>query len=314
MVVPHLELIDLHKRYGDVAALDGCTVEVPRGAMFGFLGPNGAGKTTAMRTVFGLVQPDSGAIRYLGRQIEHEDRLRFGYMPEQRGLYTKMGVSKQLVYFGRLHGLSREEATAATSRWLERLGLADRGDDRLETLSHGNQQRIQLAAALVHDPELMILDEPFSGLDPIGVRDMAKALKQQVRERNATVVFSSHQLDLVEDICDQVAVINQGRIILEGSLAALQADSPIRMFEIETTYQNADWLPDEWREHMISNTRGRVRLQFGTADRIDPDLLLSRVRSIAEVVAFGFEPPSLSELFLSTVEGEQLSTVEKQGA
>ncbi|MBT8199023.1 MAG: ATP-binding cassette domain-containing protein [Acidimicrobiia bacterium] len=271
--------------------------------MFGFLGPNGAGKTTAMRTVFGLVQPDRGSIRYLGRTIEPADRLRFGYMPEQRGLYAKMGVASQLIYFGRLHGLAKGDAASSTFRWLELLGLADRSDDRLETLSHGNQQRIQLAAALVHDPELMILDEPFSGLDPIGVRDMAQALKQQVKDRNATVIFSSHQLDLVEDICDQVAVINRGRIILEGSLAALQADSPMRMFEIETTHQDAEWLPDEWREHIISKTRGRVRMQFRTTDGIDPDDLLDRVRSIAEVVAFGFEPPSLSELFLSTVEG-----------
>ncbi len=306
MDAPHLELIDLHKRYGDVAALDGCTVEVPRGSMFGFLGPNGAGKTTAMRAVFGLIQPDSGKIRYLGRGIDNNDRLRFGYMPEQRGLYPKMGVLKQLVYFGRMHGLTKGAATEASSRWLERLGLAGRGADKLETLSHGNQQRIQLAAALVHEPELMILDEPFSGLDPLGVRDLGAALKQQVRDRNATVVFSSHQLDLVEDICDQVAVIHQGRIILEGSLAELQADSPIRMFEIETADRSADWLPDEWRQRVTSNTRGRIRMQFPAANGIDPDDLLDRVRSRAEVVAFGFEPPSLSELFLSTVEADQV--------
>ncbi len=303
MPPPHLELIDLHQRYGEVAALDGCSVAAPRGSMFGFLGPNGAGKTTAMRTVFGLVQPDSGSVRYLGRTIEPGDRLRFGYMPEQRGLYAKMGVANQLTYFGRLHGLTKADAASSASRWLERLGLADRSDHRLETLSHGNQQRIQLAAALVHDPELMILDEPFSGLDPIGVRDMAGALKQQVTDRNATVIFSSHQLDLVEDICDQVAVINRGRIILEGSLAGLQADSPMRMFEIETTHQDDAWLPEEWRDHVISKTRGRVRMQFPTAHGIDPDALLDRVRSLADVVAFGFEPPSLSELFLSTVEG-----------
>ncbi len=302
MATTHLQLRDLHKAYGPVDALAGCSFDVPRGSMFGFLGPNGAGKTTAMRVIFGLVQPDAGEVRYLGNPIQLDDRLRFGYMPEQRGLYTRMGVLNQLVYFGRLHGMTREAATESAMGWLDRLGLADRAGDKLEALSHGNQQRIQLVAALVHGPELMILDEPFSGLDPIGVQDLGEALLEQVRERNATVLFSSHQLDLVEDLCDEVAVIHEGRIVLDGSLAHLRATSPIRMFEVETTASDSDWIPEEWRDLVTNRVRGRVRLQFPVGDGIDPDAMLDRVRERAEVVAFGFEPPSLSELFLSTIE------------
>ena len=269
--------------------------------MFGFLGPNGAGKTTAMRSVFGLLELDRGEVRYLGQKITDDDQLRLGYMPEQRGLYAKMGILAQLVYFARMHGMTKEDATVASMNWLERLGLADRAADNLETLSHGNQQRIQLAAALVHDPDLMILDEPFSGLDPIGVQAMSEALLEQVRDRNATVIFSSHQLDLVEEICDQVAVIHQGRVVLDGSLDELRAASPIRMFEVETSGHDDSWVPDDWRARITRSTRGRVRMQFPAADGIDPDRLLADVRARSEVVAFGFEPPSLSELFLSTI-------------
>lgn len=310
----HLQMVDLHKRYGDVAALDGCTFDVPQGAMFGFLGPNGAGKTTAMRSVFGLLELDAGEVRYQGRPITNDDRLRLGYMPEQRGLYAKMGILSQLVYFGRMHGMSKDDAASASMRWLETLGLADRAGDKLETLSHGNQQRIQLAAALVHDPDLMILDEPFSGLDPLGVQSMAEALMEQVTERNATVIFSSHQLDLVEEICDQVAVVHEGRIVLDGSLDQLRADSPIRMIEVETADHETDWVPVEWSDRITRSNRGRVRLQFPVDGSVDPDTVLADIRRKTDVLAFAFEPPSLSELFLSTIGATSMALVEEASA
>lgn len=310
----HLQMVDLHKRYGDVAALDGCTFDVPQGAMFGFLGPNGAGKTTAMRSVFGLLELDAGEVRYQGRPITNDDRLRLGYMPEQRGLYAKMGILSQLVYFGRMHGMSKDDAASASMRWLETLGLADRAGDKLETLSHGNQQRIQLAAALVHDPDLMILDEPFSGLDPLGVQSMAEALMEQVTDRNATVIFSSHQLDLVEEICDQVAVVHEGRIVLDGSLDQLRADSPIRMIEVETADHETDWVPAEWSDRITRSNRGRVRLQFPVDGSVDPDTVLADIRRKTDVLAFAFEPPSLSELFLSTIGATSMALVEEASA
>ena len=167
-----LEIHDLTKRYGDVVALDGASFSARPGRIVGFLGPNGAGKTTTMRCIFGLAVPDRGGTLWRGQPVARETRLRFGYMPEQRGLYPRMRVAEQLSYFAQHHGLSGRDGDAAALRWLERLGLGDRASSKLEDLSHGNQQRVQLGAALVHDPELLVLDEPFSGLDPIGIATM----------------------------------------------------------------------------------------------------------------------------------------------
>lgn len=196
----------LSKRYGDIVALDAASFAVERGRMLGFLGPNGAGKTTSMRAILRLVDPDAGTVSWDGRPVDDPMRRRFGYMPEQRGLYPKMKIGDQVAWFGRLHGMTAPAAAAATAAWLERLALADRAGDPVETLSHGNQQRVQLATALVHDPDLLILDEPFSGLDPIGSKTMAGVLRERAAV-GAAVLFSSHQLDVVEDLCDDVAII-----------------------------------------------------------------------------------------------------------
>jgi ABC-2 type transport system ATP-binding protein len=174
-----LEILDLAKRYGAVTALDGASFAATPGRIVGFLGPNGAGKTTTMRCIFGLAQPDRGEVRWAGTPVDRDTRLRFGYMPEQRGLYPRMRVGEQVSYFAQQHGLSGRDAGAATTRWLERMGLGDRAKSKLEELSHGNQQRIQLAVALVHDPELLVLDEPFSGLDPIGIATMTEVVKER---------------------------------------------------------------------------------------------------------------------------------------
>ncbi|HEV2824121.1 MAG TPA: ATP-binding cassette domain-containing protein, partial [Actinomycetota bacterium] len=171
-----LELQGLSRRYGDLVALDDLSFTVREGQMFGFVGPNGAGKTTTMRIVLGVLEPDRGEVRWRGRPVDAETRRRFGYMPEERGLYPKMRVRDQLDYFARLHGLSATDAFSAADYWIERLGVADRAGDRVEQLSLGNQQRVQLAAALVARPEVLILDEPFSGLDPVGVDALAEAL------------------------------------------------------------------------------------------------------------------------------------------
>lgn len=170
-----LEIRDLTKRFGDVVALDGANFSVAPGRIVGFLGPNGAGKTTTMRAIFGMVRLDRGEVRWRGKRVGPKERARFGYMPEERGLYPKMKVGEQLTYFAELSGMSEESATEAAAGWLERLHLGDRADARLEELSHGNQQRVQLAAAIVHDPELAVLDEPFSGLDPLGVESRRAA-------------------------------------------------------------------------------------------------------------------------------------------
>jgi len=286
----------LRRRYGPAVALDGLSFTVEPGRMFGFLGPNGAGKTTAMRIVMGIEPPDAGTVCWGGRPLTHADRLAFGYMPEQRGLYPKMRVRDQLVYLARLHGLTAGQATAAGDRWLRRLGIGAWAFERVEALSHGNQQRVQLAAALVHDPQVLVLDEPFSGLDPRGIADMTGVLRE-LTHAGATVVFSSHQLDLVEDICEQVAIIDRGKVVLAGAVSALKhRGSPTLVVEVEGA--GSDWyagLPAAAVEHAGP---GRVRVTFPEAD---PGLVLDRARAAGTIWRFAVEEPSLSELFLQAV-------------
>lgn len=293
-----LEIVDLHKRYGNVVALGGCTFEVQPGRMLGFLGPNGAGKTTAMRSVFGLVRPDRGEVRWKGDPVTPDLRMRFGYMPEQRGLYPKMKARDQLTYLGRIHDLSTAEATSAAERWLDRLGLSDRMDTATENLSHGNQQRVQLAAALVHDPDLMVLDEPLSGLDPLGVETMSEVLRDQA-EAGKAVVFSSHQLDLVEDLCDDVAIIHQGRIVTSGNVTRLKTAAPIRHLELEM---------DSPADTVLASLEG-VRSAEVVEGRhiliVDADTDVRRVLAEAErggaVRHFVYTTPSLTDLFKEAV-------------
>ena len=214
---PQLELRGLRRSYGSVVALDDLSFDVPAGEVMGFLGPNGAGKTTTMRAVFGLTDLDAGSVTWGGVPVDQPARRRFGYMPEERGLYPGMLVGEQLEYLGRLHGLGPRRATAATGEWLERLEVADRRASKVETLSHGNQQRVQLAAALVHDPELLVLDEPLSGLDPTGIDAIGAVLVDRANAGRC-VLFSSHQLDQVEDLCERVAIIDRGRLVAVGTV------------------------------------------------------------------------------------------------
>src|ERR1700722_17529404 len=198
-----LEIEGLRRTFGPLTALDDLSFAVPAGQVVGFLGPNGAGKTTTMRAVFGLTELEAGAITWNGVSVDQAARRRFGYMPEERGLYPAMLVGKQLEYLGRLHGMTGRDAQAATQMWLERLGVADRIASKVDALSHGNQQRVQLAAALVHGPELLILDEPLAGLDPSGIDAIGEVLVEQAHA-GCCVIFSSHQLDQVENLCENV--------------------------------------------------------------------------------------------------------------
>src|SRR5699024_1950870 len=216
MATNALEFDAVTKRYGDVLAIDRATFDVRPGELFGFVGSHGAGKTTAMRIALGVVGDDSGQVRRGGRVITHETQTRLGYMPESRGLYPKMKVLDQLVYLARLHGMSINEAHRNATDWTTRLELHQRRNDELQKLSLGNQQRVQLAAALVHNPDVLILDEPFSGLDPIAVDVMSDVLREHAAA-GVPVVFSSHQLELVEQLCDRVGIIRNGQMVATGS-------------------------------------------------------------------------------------------------
>ncbi|MEJ7719867.1 MAG: ABC transporter permease [Ilumatobacteraceae bacterium] len=223
-----LELLSLSKRYGDVTALDSLSLDVPAGELFGLVGSNGAGKTTAMRIALGVLSADSGEVRWQGAAITPDVRRRTGYMPEERGLYPRMKVGEQLVYFAQLHGMNRADATRAAEQWTDRLGVAARRDDDVQKLSLGNQQRVQLAAALVHQPDLLVLDEPFSGLDPVAVDVMSTVLREQC-DRSVPVVFSSHQLDLVERLCDRVGIVRDGRLVALGTVDELRTGDTMRL-------------------------------------------------------------------------------------
>ncbi len=293
-----LSVQNLHKSFGDIRALDGCNLQLARGQMLGFLGPNGSGKTTAMRIVFRLIKPDSGQVTWDGDPVDPNDLLRFGYMPEQRGLYPKMRVGDQLTYLGRLHGMSKSAARESTEKWLERFGLSERVNDPVEALSHGNQQRVQLIAALVHDPELLVLDEPFSGLDPIAVETMSDVLREQAAAGKA-VVFSSHQLDLVEDLCEEVAIINAGRIVVSGKVDALKDAAPIRHLELEV-----DGDPSA-----LVNTLDGVHSTVTEGNRLiavidaetDVRGFIARAEDAGKLRHFAYTTPSLSDLFREAV-------------
>ena len=291
-----LQFVAASKRFGSLAALDSCSFAARPGRLTGFLGPNGAGKTTAMRTVFGLVELDSGSVRWRGTPIGAEQRRRFGYMPEERGLYPRMRVRDQLVYFGTLCGASRSDVVRSVERWLDRLGLANRAQDRLDTLSHGNQQRVQLIAALVNEPDLLVLDEPFAGLDPLAMASMSELLAERAAH-GATVLFSSHQLDLVEDICEDVVIIDAGRIVRAGDLDELRAERPSRIVTIRYRGAAPDWSRLTGAT-LLEDAPGRARL---VVDHQADLRALVAAADGTELVSFAWEPPSLSELFRQAV-------------
>jgi ABC-2 type transport system ATP-binding protein len=293
-----LEFDGLTRHYGPVIALDGLSFTVPPGQVFGFLGPNGAGKTTAMRAAFGLVALDAGEVRWKGSPIATVDRRRFGYMPEERGLYPGMVVLDQIEYLARLHGVSASTSRASAEHWLERLGIADRASSKVEALSLGNQQRAQLAAALVHEPELLVLDEPLSGLDPVGIDAVAAVLAEQARAGRG-VLFSSHQLDLVEDLCESVAIIDRGRLVASGSVEELATAGKRRL----VVKVEGDW-SGAWARQVpgvgVSRVEGgaaRLVLEEGT----DPQSVLAAAMRAGPVEQFGFERRRLSEVFREAV-------------
>jgi ABC-2 type transport system ATP-binding protein len=290
-----LRVEGLRKRFGSLQALDDVNLEVGPGQLVGFLGPNGSGKTTTMRAVMGLITVDEGSITWNGAPVDAVARRRFGYMPAERGVYPKMTVRDQIVYFARLAGLTREQARRNADRWMERVDIAARADDEVISLSTGNQQRVQLAVALVHEPEVLLLDEPFSGLDPTAVETMKVVLLEEV-ERGAGVLFSSHQLDLVSDVSRRVIVVDQGRIVLQGDVQQLREASPVRYVSVVFAVPTP-WRPE--RAEVIEQVDRRVTV------RVDSDAQVSALLADAEragaVAEFSFAPPDLSEVFLRAV-------------
>jgi len=294
-----LEIDNVAHSFGDGLALDGVSLEVAPGVLTGLLGPNGAGKTTLMRIMLGVLSPDRGEVHYNGRPAGEQDRRRWGYMPQERGLYPGMPAGDQVVHFGRLHGLSRGDATSRARVLLQELGLEDRWGDRTDKLSGGMQQRLQLAASLVHDPEVIVLDEPFAGLDPVAVASLSETLRLRARD-GRTVLFSSHQLDLVQDLCEDIAMVDYGRTVLLGSVATLRASSGRRQLRLHVEAPNRDWLLAFPGLTVVSDEADDLRLAVPAG--MDPLEVLDAARAAGRVVDFGLDLPTLSQLFLAAAD------------
>jgi ABC-2 type transport system ATP-binding protein len=282
------------QRFDERQVLDGVDLDVPAGRVVGLLGPNGAGKTTLMRIVFGVLDPDAGEVLWQGRPATSDDRRRWGYMPQERGLHREMRVHDHLVWIARLYGLRRPDAAASATDLLERLGLADRAGDPIRDLSGGMAQRVQLAAAMVHRPELLVLDEPFAGLDPVAVEFLSTVIRDHV-DGGGHLVFSSHQLDLVQHLCESIVMIHEGVVVLRGEVRELRAASPDRYLRVDRAVE-AGWLDGTGASVASTNDTGsRLLLQPGA----DAAAVLDAVRHHVDVADFAVEAPSLSELFIA---------------
>lgn len=292
-----LAIEHISKRYGDVVALDDLSFDVRPGEIFGFVGSNGAGKTTTMRIALGVLAADSGQVLLGGRPVDLDVRRTIGYMPEERGLYPKMKVGEQLSYLAELHGLSRRDARAAVAHWTERLGIAERVGDTVDSLSLGNQQRVQLAAALVHDPAVLVLDEPFSGLDPVAV-DVMSAVLAEKADTGVPVIFSSHQLDLVQRLCHRVGIIAGGRMKAIGTVDELRGVGTPRLVV------HVPDAPAGWADHLhgvrtIEHADGHTVLELDDPAS-DQDVLTAALKT-GPVHEFSLRRPSLTELFREVV-------------
>lgn len=304
-----LRLDGIHRSFGDRLVLDDVGFEVQRGKLTGFVGGNGAGKTTTMRIVLGVLSADSGTVTLDGKPLGDDQRRGFGYMPEERGLYPKMKVLEQIAYLARLHGYSRRTATERARELLEKLGLGERLEDPVDDLSLGNQQRAQIAAALVHEPEVLILDEPFSGLDPMAV-DVVLGVLAEHAARGVPVLFSSHQLDVVERLCDDVVVIAGGKIRAAGEKEALRAQYSEPRYEI-TSGGDMGWLRSEPGVRVVEFDGGYAL--FDT-DEATAQRVLRTALDAAPVSQFAPVRPRLAEIFRDIVTDEQRHDEEPAGA
>jgi len=296
--VPVLEIDQVSKRYGDVIALRELSFQIRGGELFGFVGRNGAGKTTAMRIVLGVLAADSGQVRWQGAPITFETRRRIGYLPEERGLYPKMRVGEQLEYLAELHGMGAHAARHSAGHWIDRLGLSDRRRDEVQKLSLGNQQRVQLAAALVHDPEVLVLDEPFSGLDPVAVDLMAQVLRDSA-DQGVPVLFSSHQLELVERICDRVGIVADGRMVACGTVAQLQTCGTSQLI-VDVPDAAPGWA-DALADVSVLRVDGSTTvLELGAG--ADDQAVLHAALATGPVREFHRRRPSLAEAFRTVVQ------------
>ncbi len=296
-MTPSLELTAVRKSFGELVAVDGISLAAEPGTIFGLLGPNGAGKTTTIRMIMDILAPDSGEIRFFGEPRSADLLDRVGYLPEERGLYRRMTVIDHLAFFGELHGLARRDSQGPIGEWLERVGLADWGGRRVEELSKGMQQKVQLVGTVLHDPDVVILDEPFSGLDPIN-QGLFKDLLADYKARGKTILFSTHVMEQAEKLCDHICLISSGRAILAGELAAIKSEFGGRTYRVDAS-------GDLERLESVGGVAGVLR-QDGTVRLVlepdaDPSRVLAKMVDFLQVREFRSAEPELEEIFISAV-------------
>lgn len=309
--MPDLAVHSLSRRFGSVQALRDLSLTVKEGEIYGFVGSNGAGKTTAMRIILGVLSADSGHVTFGDGPMDRVKRARVGYMPEERGLYPKMKVGPQLAYLAELHGMKRAEATEAMEHWTEVLGVSSRRNDDVQKLSLGNQQRVQLAAALVHSPNLLVLDEPFSGLDPVAVDVMSNVLREQA-DAGVPVIFSSHQLDLVERLCDRVGIVKAGAMVTEGTIDELRVTPRRRIRVVVDSPTTPNWVDSVPRVTVVGSANGSAHLTDGAilvecdnGDIEAEQALLRAASSAGHLREFTPVRPHLADLFRDVVTKEE---------
>lgn len=296
-----LAIEGISKDFGEFRAIDDITFTVEEGRMFGFLGTNGAGKTTTMRMVLDIIRPDSGTITWNGRSNQDIPRNGFGYLPEERGLYPKMAVQDQLLFLAQLYGAGRQQVQASLDRWLKRFNIEENRTKQVEQLSKGNQQKIQFLAAVLHDPNILILDEPFSGLDPVNAAQMEEAFNE-MKGQGKTVIFSTHQLDQAQKMCEDVAIIHRGRLLIAGDVQSVRESTGVKVLRLGIAGDDRlDWL-DRYPEVVVrSRRREYVEMQIpdeSVAQRILRDALDQQLHVERFEVTF----PSLNDIFLTKVE------------
>jgi ABC-2 type transport system ATP-binding protein len=297
--MPVVELVGVTKAYEEKIAVSNLSLSINAGQMFGLLGPNGAGKTSSIRMMMGITIPDSGAINLFGKPFERQSLDRVGYLPEERGLYRKMKVLDQLVFFGQLHGLSAEESRRRAIDWSKRMEISDSLAKKTEELSKGMQQKIQFIATLMHDPGLIVMDEPFSGLDPVNAVLMEKTLLE-LKDQGKAILFSTHRMDQVEKLCDSICLINNGKAVLAGKVREIKAtyerNRVIVEFEGSASFLSSDEIAE------AKNYSGHAEIKLKPQG--DAQKLLHEAAAVAKIFRFELVEPSLEEIFIETVGGK----------
>ncbi|MDO5570629.1 MAG: ABC transporter ATP-binding protein [Bacteroidales bacterium] len=296
----YLETIDVVKQYANHRALDGVSISVPENKIYGLLGPNGAGKTTMIRIINQITAPDSGKVLLNGEPLKPEDIHRIGYLPEERGLYKKMKVGEQVLYLGQLKGLSKSQAKEKIQYWFERFGIADWKDKKIEELSKGMQQKVQFITTILHDPKLLIFDEPFSGFDPVNAELMKKEILN-LKENGATIILSTHNMSSVEELCEEITLINRSKAVLQGKVAQIRQDYKKHIFKVQVEGNNFNADPE------VYSLLESKQIEHGTEAIIKIENTLSNndvVRKLMEtynLIMFEEILPSMQEVFIETV-------------